>query len=125
MTKARCNNHKDSKTLPIGCVTCRRIQLEATIVKKTVKVLLDAGYKLRIDDSESVRPREATDSATTILAELMETDDEYMEAFKDGKRSWVRFVYGNDGYDVISDYTVDLEDVLQPVNAYTDKVMNG
>jgi hypothetical protein len=34
----------------------------------------------------------------------------------------VRFVYGNDGYDVINDYTVDLEDVLKSVNEYADRM---
>lgn len=35
---------------------------------------------------------------------------------------WVRFVYGNDGHDVISDYTTNLESVLEPINAYAESL---
>jgi len=134
MTKARCANHKNNETFPAGCQTCRRIQLEATIVKKVVKIFLGLGCALRVNDGESLRPELPTLSATEILAELMETDEDYLEIFNtattaddgtaiDGKRhGWVRFVYGNDGWDVINDYTTNLEDDLKPVNDYADRM---
>lgn len=129
MTRARCSSHKDAKELPLGCATCRRIQLEATIVKKTVKAMLAAGYALQVNDGESVRPDHPTTSSAAIIAELMETDDDYLMVFQPGStgertesRGWVRFVYGNDGFDVISDYHTDLEDILKPVNEYCDRM---
>lgn len=120
MTRARCSNHKTNKQLPRGCKTCMRIQLEATIVKRTVRALLAAGYALKTDASEDM---DWTTSATTILAEMMETDDEHLLVQRTNvETSWVRFVYGNDGWDVINDYTTDLETVLKPVNDYADRM---
>jgi hypothetical protein len=56
----------------------------------------------------------------------MEVDDEHLGVFQAADATgvervcrpfaWVRFVYGNDGYDVISDYTTSLEAVLAPIN---------
>jgi len=124
MTRLRCASHKNSTMFPEGCATCVRIRLEGRIVSKTVTALLTAGYKLRVNDGESIRPDQPTSSSVAILEQIMEVDDEYLEAHKGGSKelSWVRFVYGNDGYDVINDYTVDLEDVLKSVNEYADRM---
>jgi hypothetical protein len=42
----------------------------------------------------------------------------------DTRRSfgWVRFIYGNDGWDVINDYTTNLEPVIAGVNALAEKM---
>lgn len=122
MMKPRCYDHRDRETLPAGCQTCRRIQLEQRIVRRTVKALLAAGYALQTNNGDDLTPETPTDSLTAILGEMMQTDDEYLMAYKDGRTSWVRFVYGNDGYDVICDYTVSLEDVLKPVNDYAERM---
>ena len=34
---------------------------------------------------------------------------------------WVFFVYGNDGYDVVNDYTINLESVMKEANELADK----
>lgn len=40
-----------------------------------------------------------------------------------GKRiGWVRMIYGNDGWDVMADYTTNLEDVLTDANKLADKL---
>lgn len=129
-TTSRCYDHKNSKTLPLACPTCMRIYVEHRIVKKTVKALLAAGYKLQTDLNEDPRPAKPTASSTDILAEMAETDDEFLGVFSDAvvdvdghderPAGWVRFVYGNSGYDVISDYTTNLEEVLAPVKAYAE-----
>lgn len=100
-----------------------RIDIEQDIVTRVVEELLRAGYELRTsaDDEDGKRPSYTTDRAA-ILAALIEVDDEYLIARKHGRRSWVWFVYGNDGPDVISDYTTDLELVLHCVNSYADSL---
>jgi hypothetical protein len=41
----------------------------------------------------------------------------------DGQRlGWMRFIYGNDGWDVLADYTVNLEPLMPAVNELTDKL---
>ena len=55
----------------------------------------------------------------------METDDDYLFVYKAGQSErfgWVRFVYGNDGYDVISDYTINLEKTLKGVNVFAERM---
>jgi hypothetical protein len=113
-----CNRHKERTALPRGCSTCVRLALEADIVKMTVDALLVAGYALHVAENDDLPA--PTTSRDVILGVLGETDDEHLMASRDGKRSWVYFVYGNDGWDVISDYTVDLEDVLKPVSEFCD-----
>lgn len=96
----------------------RRIEVEKRIVKKTVKDLLAAGYFLAVYDGEEEHP--VTDNIKKLHDALMETDEDYLFVFtkddKEEKMGWVRFVYGNDGWDVICDYTTNLEDVLKDVN---------
>lgn len=122
-TNPRCSAHKDRQELPRGCAICNRIALEADIVTRTVDALLAKGYRLGLVDGDGARMDPTTDRAK-LLVELMEVDDEWLTAFGNDSEAggWVRFVYGNDGYDVISDYTVNLEDALKPVNDYADQM---
>jgi hypothetical protein len=107
-----------------------RVTVERRIVKKTVDALLAAGYALATDqgdhrfygDSNPTRDRQ------TILDALCEVDEEHLGVFTADEATgvervvqpfgWVYFVYGNDGPDVVSDYTTNLETVLAPVNDY-------
>jgi hypothetical protein len=119
----KCARHKDREKSVEDCHICHRLRIEEDIVKRTVGVFILAGYYLATDQSTQGMewfPPIPTQDAKKILAELFEVDDEYLGVFKpaDNRIGWVRFVYGNDGYDVISDYTVNLEEVLKPVNEY-------
>jgi hypothetical protein len=133
-----CSTHQREQrtTVPQGCPTCRRINIERDIVLRTVARLLAAGYALATDaeNSDSERfygPVTPTRDAEPLTAQLMETDEEYLGVFRSEEATgetrivqpfgWVRFVYGNDGWDVIADYTVNLEDVLKPVFDYVDQ----
>lgn len=116
---------------PTGCSTCHRINIERDVVLMTVSALLSAGYAVGTDQAGEQDPAEhaCMGLIAPIKAELMDVDSERVYVFPvsdDGKIGdaigWVYFVYGNDGYDVISDYTTNLEDVLKPVNDYTDAI---
>lgn len=136
MSKPRCFNHKDRDTLPRLCHVCQRIAVEHDIAEKAVKAVFAAGYRLAIDNGDERTPMISYDatmglqpSTDAVLDLMFQTDDEWLMAFKveraleeDDKRpdAWVRFVYGNDGYDVISDYTTNLEATLKPINEYAD-----
>lgn len=128
---ARCNAHKGTLKMPKGCKTCQRIGVERAIVRRVVRDLLDAGFELGTDaEGEDEKPR--TTKQAQILPRLMQVDDEHLLIFKPGRTdndprpdSWVRFVYGNDGYDVISDYTTDLDDVLKGSLALSDEYGEG
>lgn len=38
------------------------------------------------------------------------------------KIGWIWFIYGNDGHDVVSDYTTNLEKVLQGATALAEEL---
>lgn len=127
-----CSTHQREgrKVVPQGCNTCRRINIERDIVLRTVDALLAAGYAVGIDEDGDhfYGPSNPTRSSDVIIPHLMETDDEYLGVFPaedaTGEErvvrpiAWVYFVYGNDGYDVISDYTTNLDPALKPVFDY-------
>lgn len=125
MVKARCYNHRDTRVAPATCAICNRIAVERRIAKRTVDVLLDAGFLLNVNNggNKDELPTPSNKRAA-VLNTMFATDDEYLTVYKADSPSvrsgWVRFVYGNDGWDSMSDYTVNLEDTLKPVNVYID-----
>lgn len=135
--KPRCANHKGTPTQPKGCRTCARIAVERRIVRKVVDDLLAKGYALATDQGDHRFYGECNPSRdrAVILHELMQVDEEHLGVF-DAKDAtgvervcqpfgWIYFVYGNDGYDVISDYTTNLEDQLKDVNAMAERLGEG
>lgn len=125
MIDRMCSDHKARTLRPRLCNVCQRLAVEQDIVTKLVDALLKAGYVLRVNDGEDSYP-EATQDRATVLEQLGEVDDEHIEvgtpvtSGKPKRVGWIRLVYGNDGYDVISDYTTNLEEVLKPINDYAD-----
>lgn len=126
----RCAKHSMCGTLPPLCQTCQRIHTEAEIATRTVDALLAAGYLVWVDmkGDDGARPEQPTSNRVAILSEMMQVDDEFIGVYRvydkadERPDGWVRFIYGNDGCDVISDYTTNLESVLAPINAYADSL---
>lgn len=87
------------------------IELELKIAHKAIEGLLAAGYGVGVYDGEEETVKDSKD-AEAIKKALFTTDEDYLIAYKDGtKAGWVWLIYGN-VQDVISDYTVNLEDAL-------------
>ena len=102
-----------------------RHNIEKRIVKRTVRDLIKAGYELNVDDGDGKVLNIPTTDETALLDALMNTDEDYLLVYKPGEPkhfSYVFFVYGNDGYDVISDYGVSLEEDLRGVNEFADSL---
>ena len=85
-------------------------QLEGAIMAQVILDALAAGYRISVDDGED----ELTPQQTLgdILAVMGATDSGDWLRFADpanqGKRvGWIHFIYGNDGYDVIADYSAN------------------
>jgi hypothetical protein len=106
-----------------------RQHVERDIATATIKGLLDAGYNVSVFDGEETTVKRSTDAAL-ILAAMFTTDEDYLYAgcaktcHEDRRHGWVRFIYGNDGWDVINDYTVNLEQALTAAHeraAYWEK----
>lgn len=130
MDKPRCDKHRTNELAPAACHICSRIRVEQRIVIKTVNALLKAGYTLNVynggDENELSNP---TRDKAALLGALMNTDDDYLMVYTNPEPEteykdvgWVRFVYGNDGWDVISDYTTNLDKQLEPIEEFANKL---
>ena len=92
--------------------TMRRI-VEREIAAALIADGLAAGYAIAVNNGGDEDELPPSTDAEAILAAMFATDDEHLHFYKDGKRAgWVWFVYGNDGWDVISDYSTRLEHVM-------------
>ena len=100
----------------------KRQEIEVAIVTKVVDDALKAGYTLSVDDGGAQMALNRSTSRMAILNALMNTDDDSLHLHRfdsndvEVEYGWVRFVYGNDGWDVISDYSLNIEDVLAGAN---------
>lgn len=75
--------------------------------------------------ARSGRPRRL-DNLAAIMDGLMSTDEDTLAVYsRDGGGDWKRtgsvlLIYGNDGHDVIADYSVVLGHLLEGANALAD-----
>ena len=100
-----------------------RRAMEYRIIHKTVGDLLMAGYTLWIDHGGDDKRIDILSNELEPMRELFACDDEYLYVEHNGEEfGWIRFVYGNDGWDVVSDYTTNLEGTMEAVNAYADSL---
>lgn len=109
--------------------------IENKIMRKAIAALLDAGFVVTVNDSEEDTLVHSTD-AKAIFAAMKTTDEDRLRAYsiksdngvdldEPKYRGSIFFVYGNDGPDVICDYSVSLEEALAPVNEYADTLDAG
>jgi hypothetical protein len=103
----------------VGVRHRRRIELQ--IVRKTIRTLKDAGFDLLADNGEDKTKWNATERH--LIDNLFACDEAHLYVHRaEGKGSFVFFVMGNDGYDVVCDYGVSLEPQMALVNAYADSL---
>lgn len=86
----------------------KRIMIERRICSALIKQVLADGHALSVFDGEEWTVDNSR-KAPLIRDSLFTTDgDELVVSDLSGKRiGWFALVYGNDGYDVISDYTAN------------------
>jgi hypothetical protein len=100
--------------------------VEREIVTQVVDSLLKAGFYLSVDNGDNSGgtsgPKDSwgnfgyelymSTDRNKILAAMFLTDEDYLYVMKFGQKNhfaWVRFIYGESGWDVINDHTVNLE----------------
>ena len=108
-----------------GAVKARQ-RVEQTIALVTAQALLDAGFSLGVNDGEAITIHHSR-NLEAIKAALFTTDEDYLYVYHDKGNAkdqpdfhWVRFVYGNDGWDVINDYSANLEPHFELVQKLID-----
>lgn len=95
---------------------------EKAIVKAAIKDMLDAGCKLSVDDGDDDYFITNSTDAEAVLAEMFSMDTDKLYVTKpDGSNGTLLFVYGNDGYDVLADYSIALEPFMTLTKAAQDK----
>ena len=99
--------------------------IEKMVAERCIHDLLAAGYSLSVNDGEETTLHRCTRPAV-ILAAMATTDEDYLLVRPLGTNTprigWVRFIYGNSGWDVINDYTTNLEAALAGTNALADQL---
>lgn len=99
-----------------------RQEVEQKIAKALIVSALKAGYVISVDNGDDEESRKF-DCVSFVLKAMFQTDEEHLHMWNptNGQRvGWVFFVYGNDGWDVISDYTVNLEPIMADANKIAD-----
>jgi hypothetical protein len=95
----------------------KRVAVEQKIARYTVKALLAQGYTLSVFDGEEITVKRSA-SAVEVCNAMSTTDEDYLYVHRANEQAhqrfgWVRFVYGNDGWDVICDYTTNLDPFME------------
>ena len=107
-----------------------RIAVEQFIAQKLCETLIIAGYALTVNDGEDDVVVKSCDAWTCVKA-MFSTDEDTIFAYKkneDGNfinKGFVKLIYGNDGHDVINDYSLALEHDIRPVEQWADFIEAG
>lgn len=97
-----------------------RQELERRIARAIIQDALKLGYNIDVNDGEETTLRASTD-VKAILRAMFTTDEDWLILHRGEKRGWVRFVYGNDGWDVVNDYAVNLEEIMPRANKLAER----
>lgn len=92
--------------------------VERAVIRKAVTDLIASGCDIRVHDGEDFNMSESRD-LRTIMCNIMTTDYDSLIVYGPNRPTVGRridLIYGNDGYDVISDYVVSLDSFLRGAN---------
>lgn len=121
----KCSTHQRNPEVGHQCDTCSRIRLELRIVRKLVSSLTADGWYITVDNGDMEEIRNSR-KVTDIMKVVFLTDEDFLYVSKkptpEGEQydAFVMLIYGNDGWDVISDYSVSLESAVKPVMDYAE-----
>lgn len=102
-----------------------RRSIEQRIIIKAVQDILAAGYLITVCDGGEENPVEKSSDFHEVMAALMNTDTDELLLFKPNEwqqKGWIQLIYGNDGWDVIANHTVNIEPVLKGANELADMI---
>lgn len=88
---------------------------ERAIAERLVTDAIAQGYQVSVNDGEAWVVKRSTDSKA-IMAALFSTDEDYIRIRKEGEEGSVgtfTLIYGNDGWDVVADWSYSAETEAQ------------
>jgi hypothetical protein len=101
-----------------------RQQVERRIIRQIVKDAIAAGYSVSVFDGEETTVRQSR-TVSKIMAAVLTTDEDHLFIHQPGEArrwGWVRLVYGNDGWDVVNDYSTNLEALMGNANRLAEEL---
>ena len=96
---------------------------EMQVIGRLIDDSIREGYTLSVNDGEVWTVKRSTNKKE-ILEALRTTDSDTLRIrYNEDKLTDVMLVYGNDGYDVIADYTLSATDTSR--NERIERLMSG
>ena len=107
-----------------------RIVMERAVVRAAAAQLIADGWLVRVYYGDSQHGEAGwTRDLRALMDDTGACDEEqlYAKRPKDGgwEQGCVYLVYGNDGWDVLADYTVNLGPSMQPANELSDQILEA
>lgn len=99
--------------------------IERLVAQRAIRDIIAAGHHVSINDGEEDVIIASRDERA-ILAVMFSTDEDQLYVdFDPATRisfGWIRFIYGNDGWDVINDNTTNLTEMLKGTDALCGEI---
>ncbi len=96
--------------------------MERAIAGRFAQTVIDAGLTISVDNGEYISLRKS-DDVNAIVQDLMACDMDWLHVHDGEKRvGTLLLVYGNDGYDVICDYSVSLEAYVKDADRLAEEL---
>lgn len=104
----------------------RELRDAGHIVRHLVRKALKRNWTISVNDSEEWTVKNATDFATIVKALFTTDSDILLFRNKGTPLGKVYLVYGNAGHEVISDYSMTLDDFMTvDIDPYVDRIEAG
>jgi hypothetical protein len=97
-------------------------ELEEKILRSCISELLNHGFELTVSNGMD-RPIRLSTDADAVFNVMRSVEEERILVFHNNKNiGWIYFVCGNDGWDVICDYTINMERYLTKTFALIEEL---
>lgn len=104
-------------------VRLRRL-IELAILRKLVQALVAAGYAISVDSGGEDYDLSNSRDTEAVMADVFAVDDCILHIIKGREHiGFVRLILDN-GPDCISDYSVNLDDIIKPANDYAEQLQD-
>ena len=111
-----------------------RPAIERAIALAIVVEILAQGHLISVNNGGDENELDHSRDLDAIMDALFASDEDYLYIYEpervgnlsEGNHdNWVRLVYGNEGWDVVCDYTVDAEKYMATANALSAQLQGG
>lgn len=100
-------------------------QAENQIIRAALESLVAAGHRVAVWNGEDWSAGPSRD-VEMLLGSLRQTDLDVLNVVQEGKRwpsgSWVLLVYGNAAFEVMADWTLDVDELLKPAVLLAERI---